>query len=315
MGLISLLTNKVSESSRNVLYHPGRCLRKRLNTNQCESCMKVCPSGAISTRGREVIYSEEKCSACMSCVAVCPQDAFNSSIDLTAAFFEATNGSHLFITCLRQNKRNHEDVVVPCVGVFSSQVISFLFFSQYGSILINLSGCSDCCNTTVAASFTQRFHKIHDYFQAHKTTEVQLLLQRDQLQSPVCDRRTYLSNIKELATEAVLENFTNISSGSSESDDQKRRIPNKVNLIKDLIGKTTQESQKKISSLFLPKLTINDDCDCCPLCKGICPTGALRIDRTAGKILKFNASDCNLCGLCVEFCKKNAITFRQSLQL
>lgn len=312
MGLVSFLTNNVSGASLNVVQHPARCLRKRLNTNQCDRCMKACPSGAISIQGREVAFAEEKCSDCMSCVAVCPQDAFESCLDLEATFHGLKNRSHSLITCVRQKKSSHEDIAVPCVGIFSSQAISSLLFSSCGSISINLSECGECCNNTVADSFIQRFYDLNNYFHGHKTTEVHLHLQGTQLIDVPCDRRAYLANITKLATRVAAESFIGASSDSLQTEEKGRRVPGKVKLVKDLLGRIEKASQEKISTLFQPELVISDECNVCPLCKGICPTGALSIDRAKSeKTLNYEALDCSSCGLCVEFCKKKAISFRQ----
>lgn len=310
MGLISLFTISMSEASQYVVHRPARCLRKRLNTNQCESCVRACPSGAISIQGLEVIFATEKCSDCMSCVALCPQDAFESSLDLDTVFSGVRSESQPFITCVRQKKRSNEDITVPCVGIFSKQAITSLLFSRCGTISINLSGCEECCNTSVANSFTRRLGEITDFFRDQNTTTISLLLNSDQVTDISCDRRAYLSNITSAAINLVSEPFIDSNSTSPKNEGKRRRIPHKVRLIKELLEKTEKKYQDKISSLFQPELIIGDECDCCPLCKGICPTGALSIDRSSEKVLHFNAADCSFCKLCVEFCKKKALTLR-----
>lgn len=312
MGLISFLAAEGTESAQNVIQYHGRCLRKRLNSNQCDLCVNACPSGAISIQGREVTLDEVKCSDCMSCVAACPQDAFESSLDLEVAFHSLKNSSHSLITCIRQKKSSHEDIAVPCVGIFSNQAISSLLFSSCGSISINLSECGECCNNSVADSFIQRFYDLNNFFHGHKTTEVHLHLQGTQLIDVPCDRRAYLSNITKFATRAAAESLIGAGPGPPQVEKKQRRVPCKVKLVKDLLGRIEKASQEKISTLFQPELTISDECSVCPLCKGICPTGALSIDRTnSGKILNYDALDCSSCGLCVEFCKKKAISFKQ----
>ncbi len=312
MGLISLLTADVTDSSQNVIQHPSRCLRKRLNTNQCDLCVKACPSAAISIEGREVTLDEVKCSDCMSCVAMCPQDVFESCVELSDGILGAITGSHSFITCFRQQKSSNEDVAVPCVGIFSLQAIAYLLFSSSSSISINLSACGECCNHAVADSFTQRFYALNNYFQDHKTTEVNVIFQGNQVHHIPCDRRAYLSNLANFAARFTANSLIGAGSDSSQIKKERRRVPIKVKLVNTLLEKTEKEALEMITKLFHPELAISAECNVCPLCKGICPTGALRIDRRkTDKILKFNAFDCSSCGLCVEFCKKKAITLKQ----
>lgn len=42
---------------------------------QCETCVDVCPTGAITVEGDQVVTDQEKCIFCLACTAVCPQVA------------------------------------------------------------------------------------------------------------------------------------------------------------------------------------------------------------------------------------------------
>jgi Pyruvate/2-oxoacid:ferredoxin oxidoreductase delta subunit len=58
-------------------------------------------------------------------------------------------------------------------------------------------------------------------------------------------------------------------------------------------------------------LGIEDSCNNCFACVGMCPTGALKIDRQeSGAVLAFNASFCGGCGLCEAFCRNSSASVR-----
>jgi Pyruvate/2-oxoacid:ferredoxin oxidoreductase delta subunit len=58
-------------------------------------------------------------------------------------------------------------------------------------------------------------------------------------------------------------------------------------------------------------VSTNEQCDCCPSCTGMCPTGALkRKKENDKKLLTFTSARCNGCGLCVNFCRKSALTLK-----
>gem|GEM_PF-6751121 len=49
---------------------PERC-------SLCESCVEVCPTGAIVRGNRGLHVESEKCIACYGCVIVCPRNCYS----------------------------------------------------------------------------------------------------------------------------------------------------------------------------------------------------------------------------------------------
>jgi ferredoxin len=61
-------------------------------------------------------------------------------------------------------------------------------------------------------------------------------------------------------------------------------------------------------------INLNEDCNNCFACVGMCPSGALKISRDDADTvssLSFNTSLCNGCGLCRDFCFNNALNMKQ----
>lgn len=46
----------------------------------CDSCVQICPQGAISLRGNLAVIDQGQCIQCGSCVAVCPDNAISEKI-------------------------------------------------------------------------------------------------------------------------------------------------------------------------------------------------------------------------------------------
>lgn len=62
-------TTTVSKGFRGSLrYDPGLCVG-------CMLCVKLCPSGAITTADRKVSIDHSRCILCAQCVDVCPRKA------------------------------------------------------------------------------------------------------------------------------------------------------------------------------------------------------------------------------------------------
>jgi len=74
----------------------------------------------------------------------------------------------------------------------------------------------------------------------------------------------------------------------------------------------------KILANYYFDLLVDENCDMCFACRGMCPTGALREtymndahgENPEQKLL-FNASLCNGCGLCSDFCAQSSISIKQ----
>ncbi len=309
MGPLTLFTNIFSRHSLKPIQYPGRCLRKRLNTNQCQRCVSSCPSGAVTINDRGIVYIEEKCTGCMSCTATCPQDAFESEYGLNELIHACKGGSNIVISCARQKQTGPDEIVLPCVGILSKQVLSAIFIINSKAVVINLSGCAGCCNQVVSESFVKNYKQITDGLATVRTAKTILIHNKEQLRDVIVDRRLYLTNIGKFATRFTKKNFAINKATQPDKKETTRRIPLKVRLLKNLVAELETHSRIQILELFSQQLSINDNCTLCPLCKGICPTGAIQIERSEGcKKLKFNPLDCSGCGLCVEFCKKNALS-------
>jgi NAD-dependent dihydropyrimidine dehydrogenase PreA subunit len=245
----------------------------------------------------------------MACTAVCPQDAFESEYDLHEIVRVCEGGSNVFISFVRQKQIGPDEIVFPCVGILSKQALSAILLINSKSVVINVSGCAGCCNQVVSNNFLSDYKQVTEFLAEVISTKTILVNTEDLLHDVIVDRRLYLTNIRKFTATVTKKGFGTHRATLSDKKVTTRRIPVKVQMVKRVIERSDVESRKKILELFRQQLSINDNCTACPLCKGICPTGAIQIERyEKGKKLKHNSLDCNGCRLCIEFCKKNALS-------
>ncbi len=302
-----------SEPSSQAALLPERCLRKRLNTNHCTRCLDVCPSSALGLKGREIVLDETKCSGCMACVSACPQDALVSDTDLDELLCLIKAGRDVIVSCVRQAQNQPAEVVVPCVGLFSKQFLTAIFVSDCRSVTFDMLGCSKCGNREVATAFMADHKLVIENLSDIAPSNLVIAQKSEKPQNAAIDRRSYLANFKKIIFGVTKKRFTSESPSANHQNNKGRRVPYKTKLVQNLIVGQRDDSRKRILSLLGNCLSVNDKCTCCPLCKGICPTGALNIERSEqGKKLKFEMLDCSGCGLCVEFCKKGALSLERS---
>ncbi|MGB3211678.1 MAG: 4Fe-4S dicluster domain-containing protein [Desulforhopalus sp.] len=300
-----------SEPSSQAVLLPERCLRKRLNTNQCTRCLDVCPSHALALNGREIVLDETQCSGCMACVTTCPQDALACDIDLDELLYTIKTGRDVIVSCVRQTQTQPDEVVVPCVGVFSKQSLTAIAVSDCRSVTFDMQGCSKCVNREVATAFMADYKLVIENLLDIASSHLVISPISEQSHNAVVDRRSYLTSFKKFIVGGTKKRLTSEPASSHHPTNNERRVPYKTKLVQNLIVDQTEDARKKILSILGNSLSVNDNCTCCPLCKGICPTGAIKIERSEqGKKIKFEMLDCSGCGLCVEFCKKGALSLR-----
>ena len=310
VSLASLL-NLVAEQHHTADLVPHRCLRKRLNTNNCSRCLDSCSSGALSLRGREIVLDKTCCTGCMTCVAVCPQDALTSKFDADGLLVYLGRKANVWISCGRQRCFHPDEIIIPCMGVLSKPILAAMGLRAGGSVIFNLAGCIDCANRKSSEVFKKDLFEIVDVLSDILRSELIISETNKQAELIEADRRSYLTNLKNTFSKAS-QNHPVFEVKSIEPEPMSsRRVPEKTRLVQNIIKGLDVASRKRILSLFGNSLSVNQECTCCPLCKGICPTGAIKIERSEqGKKLTFQMLDCSGCGLCVEFCRKDALILK-----
>lgn len=87
-----------------------------------------------------------------------------------------------------------------------------------------------------------------------------------------------------------------------------KAIPGAMSMLNRSFHEAPAALKRTVLESYYFDAEVNENCDMCFACIGMCPTGALRTGENEKKRrLIFNSSFCNGCGLCVEFCRKNAV--------
>ncbi|MDX2511851.1 MAG: 4Fe-4S binding protein [Desulfobacterales bacterium] len=221
-------------------------------------------------------------------------------------------GKDIVISCIRQKQSCFDEITLPCVGIVSKQLLAAFVLRGCKSITFQMSGCSECCNEDVSKTFRLMCKDLLEELDDLHPSTVILSVKREQLTHHEMGRRSYLTKLRQLVVGVSKKTFSITSDHLDSGLKKSRRIPFKTELIRKIITRLEGDAQTKIVRLFSHKVSITKECTCCPLCKGICPTGAIKIERSGTKKwFNFEMLDCSGCGLCVEFCKSNAILLTQ----
>lgn len=309
MVSIASLLNIAANQEQSIGFLPQRCLRKRLNTNSCSICLAVCRSDALSLKGRDIVLDSSSCTQCMKCITACPQDVFVSTFDHLEMLTELKHRSIARVTCERKRSLGQEEVSVPCLGIISKPLLTAIGLSGCRKVQFDISGCSACENHHAVKQFGQIHKKTTDAFSDIFITELEVTEITAKKEDPGRARRKYLSHLKKTVTRSSRDSLSFSKAPPIPGKQNHRIIPEKVKLIQELLANADEISRTKIALFFHYNLSVNENCDSCPLCKGICPTGAITIQRLEGeKRLQYESYNCSGCGLCVDFCKKDALT-------
>lgn len=312
--MLSLLKKLADEPPPTVQAEPARCLRRRLNTCDCRLCLDACAAGALSLDGRQLQLDARKCTGCMVCLAVCPGDALVGSWDLEGMLRQVRERAHsrVVISCIRQKRRTTEEMTVPCLGILGGEALVALGRSGCQSIDFDLAGCPLCVNRPAASRFLAILGQLQQLAAPVLSARLSVLETEREPPSETNGRRSFLAEIRSSLTILNPLSRRHISGELPASRPEKtrgRRVPIRVKIIERVLADTVGEEKEQLVSLCTHRLNTSQACDCCPLCTGICPTGALRLSGSGtDKQLLFTGARCSGCGLCAAFCRKGALS-------
>lgn len=248
----------------------------------------------------------------MMCTALCPNDAFEvKGYHLETRIQSLAPEEDLFVSCPRETQMHPHELVVPCVGAFSTPVhLLALCLKSSGKIIFNISACESCENKAAADHLESQVALLKANH--HELIEAELITLKtaNEVTPPPAseNRRSFLMGIKNSLVSAVESQLPAFQHDRGDDERRSRRVPRKVKLVKDLLNQLDQKKRDLVSALFLHQIQISDTCNVCPLCKGICPTGAIRIEKVdKEKTLVIDNTLCSGCGLCVTFCRNGAL--------
>lgn len=316
MSTFALLTELTTDSPDKVTFLPERCVRRRLTRSACAECVHACPAEALSLIDTQVRHDMQKCTGCMLCSAFCPNDAFEvKGYDLETRIQSLTPGEDLIISCSREAQIHADELVVPCVGGLSIIHLLALSMKRSGRIIFNIAACRSCENKAAADHLESQLVALEKHHHAPMETELITLKTAAEIISPkvVEDRRSFLRGMRNNLVSAVESQLPTLQIDVTVNESRNRRVPGKVKLVRDLLTQLEQQKKDFVASMCLYEIQVSDKCTICPLCKGICPTGAIKIEKIdKEKALAIDNTLCSGCGLCVTFCKNDALRLHQA---
>lgn len=310
--LSGLLFDRLSAASRPaVSFNPRRCLRARFNGSTCLACVEECQSNALTFNGKAISFDAEKCTSCLRCSATCPNDALTDETDLELFFEAVRKREKIVLTCVK-GRQCEGKVNIPCIGFLSEPILASLNILSKGKVILDIERCGDCINGHCLEKIRGALSSI-----ASRNPEsflIKIVLTSNKEDIPGLERKIARRFFLKDAGKAIINSANLIAGDKNKSGQEDQRF--KKNSTRNtlalnyVMAHTSDRNDLGLLGSYYYTLEATDNCTICPLCTGMCPTGALKRKKTDSSYhqLVFDGSRCSGCGLCVEFCNKDALT-------
>jgi ferredoxin len=301
---------KLAGSARAVGFDGSRCLRTRFNKSRCDLCARGCEAGAISLTPGPVI-NDETCTGCMLCVSACPAEALRADgFNFLRTLDGLKKAAGPVLGCTEgEGLRAHEKT--PCLGFLSEEHIIALLSMLEGRVQLNLIGCADCRNAITLPVLRQRVRDVVEKTRLDATGRMVFALQKaglDYRDIPY-DRRGFFSAIKRSSLEGTAEIIGGFLDKKASMPFARKALPLRRALLNSVFSTAGGVLREGLLRNYYHALSVDGSCDLCFACMGVCPSGAIKVERERPEDgVMFKSSLCSGCGLCEGFCMNGSIS-------
>lgn len=295
------------------------CVRVYYRYADCDRCVQVCPSGAISIENDKVQINFQNCVECGACVGNCPTESFSIRGFDPNNFVEAfSKAEENLISC----KLN-----VPCLSSLDSQHLATIALKKQSNITLDTGHCKECSIGKQLKVIQENVEEAN-YILSCGGQEFKVL-KEDIAFLPVEKRESSRRSILKLFAKktaalafwAIEDKIPLSKESSQEERDYKNIVSEKVtpfkrlNLINSLSSVGVCSGQFEVSKVrFTSDKWIDNNCTNCGICGNICPTGAIATSDDRLKIL-FNPSLCIKCRICHDVCPEKCLHLQDNLSV
>lgn len=285
----------------------------RFNENRCARCVEICPAGAIAIDD-DIIVNERLCTGCMLCVSACPTDALDASgQDFFSVLGRLRKVPAPVLGCsAKPDIAAH--VKTRCAGFLSEEHLIALAVFLPVPVQLNLTGCAGCGDSGIVESLNKRWNAVSGKIPRLLSAAIRLVEDAADLDyhDITYDRRgffTALKNLTFLHASGVLDKSSTDTAATAYSA---KMVSVKRELLNRALSCAPGEVRSGIVRHYYHTVDVNERCDGCFACVGMCPSGALKAgEKESAPVLLFNASLCSGCGLCRDFCMNNAVSIER----
>jgi ferredoxin len=201
-----------------------------------------------------------------------------------------------------------------CLGLLSEEhLIGLLSFLQ-NPLQMNLTGCNGCSNGFIIDVLRERLRSVArktsmNVFEKLRIVENKAHVNYEDIS---CDRRGFFKALKNRTVQKALGLLDNTKTEENTLSYSDKALPYRRELLNHSFPVLPQDKKKGVLEHYYYDIKVDETCNNCFACVGMCPTGALKgTEEEPDTVLFFNSSLCTGCGLCESFCMKDAIHLKK----
>ncbi len=313
------------------------CKRVRFPQSDCETCLEVCPEGAISLGPGPRISNA--CSECGLCQAACPTEVFRERrysderllaglISTSRAESPATAKGRALAHCERAEAPAGRAVRIPCLGLLSQRVLVATALAGVEEVRLISGRCSECRLQPGKALVDNAVRSSLVMLQGLGLGDVSIDLEvKERTGGRRLGRRELFSVLsgRQGAGDAAGAPASAMEGPERERDETDRRprsrqrVPTsrRMRFLRRSLDDRQLDAEDVAYEKGLPwgRLRIDEHlCTACGVCTAVCPTGAVdQVPEDEDQVLRFRSSDCTNCSLCEEACPEAAVEFEERI--
>ncbi|EAU40786.1 putative ferredoxin [Fulvimarina pelagi HTCC2506] len=301
-----------------VTYDASICAHERSRKTGCTKCIDVCPPGAITPAGDEVLIDTAICGGCGNCAAHCPTGAVSytypqrsqivEQVQTLASTFLGEGGTEPVL--LVHDERHGKEMINAMARLGRGLPVNVLPLPQHSTTGVG--------HDLMVAALGAGFRSIVILVDPRRSDETVAMREEialvDALLSGLGHAAGRVAIIEERdpdAVEGILYDklmAPEIARGTISARGSKRDVARTG--IQQLADAGTPKGELIALPASAPYGTIHVDknaCTLCMACVSACPVDALRANPDKPQ-LRFVESACVQCGICSATCPENAIT-------
>ncbi|MBI5265315.1 MAG: 4Fe-4S binding protein [Bradyrhizobium sp.] len=296
------------------------CLIVRRPGSRCSVCREVCPAAALTGTEWSINIEPDRCVGCGLCAAECPTGALQ--VDGCSPLADNLAGDSILLECRRvaPADRDPDAIVVSCLGGLTAVDIldAVAADSKRDVTLIDHGWCEQCAVAQCAAPWRSALDESRSLLNSvepslgDRLTVETRFLSNDLAQPIVASLRPD----KQVGRRDFLRRFTGLAAKPASREESRRIVfgrgyvtPHKRQRMLESMGALASAYERPFPRTLMPSVKVADGCDLKGICAAVCPTGALRVERTNDRLeLHFEAMKCTACGLCERNCANKALS-------